>query len=129
MGGGKGRGEEEEMATTMVKVAATGGQYLADCGAKRERWLRPKSAARALIVGGDSNEFSSISCPELWESLSEEGVPVQDDPSVFRFPSAPPLAPSSLHVHSQPLCLAPFPVFQVAGKLLHPLWSNGNPKP
>jgi hypothetical protein len=67
-----------------------GGQYLVDPGAKRERWLRPKSAARALVVGGDSNEFSSINCPELWESLREEGVPVQDDPSVFRSPSPPP---------------------------------------
>jgi hypothetical protein len=92
-----------------------GGQYLADRGAKRERWLRPKSAARALVVGGDSNEFSSINCPELWESLREEGVPVQDDPSVFRSSSLPPLIPlPCMYTHN--LCRPPFPVFQVAGK-------------
>ena len=52
--------------------------------AESGRWLRAKSAASVQGVGGDANEFSSISCPELWESLSEEGVPVPDDPSVFR---------------------------------------------
>jgi hypothetical protein len=72
-----------------------------DRGAESGRWLRAKSAGSMQGVGGDANEFSSISCPELWESLSEEGVPVPDDPSVFRLCFSPsPLSLSKIQIES-----------------------------
>ena len=62
--------------------AVNQGAVIAGGRAGAVKWLRSKEAKG---TDADSErEFESISCQELWESLTDEGEPVPDDPSVFR---------------------------------------------
>ena len=62
--------------------AVNQGAVIAGGGTGAVKWLRSKEAKG---TDADSErEFESISCQELWESLTDEGEPVPDDPSVFR---------------------------------------------
>ncbi|EKX46648.1 hypothetical protein GUITHDRAFT_152281 [Guillardia theta CCMP2712] len=79
----KGKGMQADARSSDMTSKGTGGP-----------WLR-----KANKTSYNANEFSSLSDPKLWDSLCDEGEPVDNDSTVFRW----------------------------RGKtLLHPFWSNGN---